>query len=212
MSIKKLLTASVLALGLATGAQADSNFTGFYAGGNLGYGHGNADFNNNKAGTSHEHGDMALAGFLYGLQAGYLYQMGMFVLGAELGWNFGNVDGKITQGDAKYKLERNHAFLLAARLGIVINTWMLYTSLGWQNTGFKAKHSGLTGDDNFSNSKRSNAFLLALGLETVIMQHLMLGLEWAYAFHQKQHFGGAADRFSYRPHTGDAKVRLSYKF
>ncbi|MEM7615950.1 MAG: outer membrane beta-barrel protein [Pseudomonadota bacterium] len=60
------------------------DWTGFYVGGQAGYGFGDVE------GTDFD-------GFLGGLQAGYNYDFGSYVLGAEVDYNFGELD---LDGDA----------------------------------------------------------------------------------------------------------------
>ncbi len=66
---------------VVTPTRADGDWTGFYAGGQLGYGNITSD----GAGLD---GNDAIGG----LHAGYRYDLGRAVLGAELDYNFANID------------------------------------------------------------------------------------------------------------------------
>jgi len=68
---------------LASGAHADEPWSGFYVGGNLGYGkaHANADFA--VLGVPALSGSEDLSGAVYGAQAGYNAQFGKAVIGIE---------------------------------------------------------------------------------------------------------------------------------
>ena len=124
MSFKKTITAMALVLGLATPSIADDgDFTGFYAGGQLGYGSGHVKFDNNEQNNQQRRAHLGLSGFLYGLQAGYMYQLGIMMLGLELAYNNGNVDSVTHNGDEKLKFKRLHTFIAAVRLGVLLNSW-----------------------------------------------------------------------------------------
>lgn len=213
--IKKMIATSAVALGLATSAMAaDTNFSGLYLGGNFGYGAGTAKQDNREAGANHRAADLSMNGVIGGLHTGYQHQFGLFVLGAEAAANLSNNDGSAKEGTVKTSFKRKHAFGLAARAGVVLNEWMTYAKLGWENAKFDYKVSGsTTAANNVSKNKRLNAFVTGLGLETLVAQNMMLGAEWTYTFYKKKSYaaaGDAADKV--KPRIADFKVRLGYKF
>jgi outer membrane immunogenic protein len=82
----------------APAASAAYNWTGFYVGGNAGYGWGKVDNNVNLldtfgglTGTDSLTTSGKLGGWLGGIQAGYNWQTGSMVLGVEADIDFGNI-------------------------------------------------------------------------------------------------------------------------
>ncbi len=73
-----------LALVVAAPAHADERWTGSYLGANAGYGHGKASADFSVAGTPLFSGSERLDGLVGGAQAGYNWQSGALVLGAEV--------------------------------------------------------------------------------------------------------------------------------
>lgn len=214
MSFKTLIATSALALSLATAAIAEGNFTGFYAGANLGYGTGKVDFNNNLAAPASTKADLSVSGMIGGLHGGYQYQIESFVLGAEAALSLSNTEGSVTTSAIKSALKRKNSFILAGRLGYVMNSNLLpYVKLGWDNASFEQKTTGsVTAANNISKSKRINGFVAGLGLDALVGQNFMVGGEWSYTFYSKTTLVGGATNNSSTPRIADFKVRLGYKF
>lgn len=215
MSIKTLIATSAVALTLATGAMADANFTGAYVGGNFGYGAGKTDFNNNVSGTTNNaKTDLGLAGIVGGLHTGYQHQMGMFVLGAEASADLSNTDATSTVAKQKVSLKRKNAFGLAVRAGVAVNSWMMYAKLGWENAKFEAKRNKTTkaATTDYKKSSRKNALVTGLGVETVVANNVMVGVEGTYKLYKKVSVATGNNTDTFKPRVADFKVRLGYKF
>ncbi|NCQ67149.1 MAG: porin family protein [Alphaproteobacteria bacterium] len=191
---------------------ADSNFSGAYVGGNIGYGAGKVKQDDRSNNTS---GDLGVSGVIGGLHTGYQHQFGMFILGAEAAANLSNTEGTTKTDAVKTSFKRKNAFGLAARAGLAVNSWMTYVKLGWETAKFNAKESGNVAPnlaDNYSKNKRLNAFVTGLGFETLVAKNMMIGAEWTYSFYQNKSFVSGADAEKFKPRIGDFKVRLGYKF
>tara|TARA_R110002095_G_scaffold200627_1_gene180978 strand:+ start:1406 stop:2056 length:651 start_codon:yes stop_codon:yes gene_type:complete len=216
MTFKNMIATSAVALAVATSAMADTtNFSGAYIGGNFGYGAGKAEINNREAAPNNSSIDMGMSGVIGGLHTGYQHQFGMFILGAEAAANLSNNDGTSKDAAEKTSFKRKHAFGLAARAGVVINNWMTYVKLGWENAKFDYKVSGNVAPflaDNVSKSKRLNAFVTGLGFETLVAKNMMIGAEWTYSFYQNKTLSAGVVDDKAKPRIGDFKVRLGYKF
>ncbi len=215
MTLKTMIAASAVALTVATGAMADSNFTGAYLGGNVGYGFGSLKVSDDF-GPITTNNDMSLTGFVGGLHGGYQHQLGMFVVGAEASANLSNTKGSgslVVDGAAStfVSVKRKNAFGLAARLGVAVNSWMVYTKLGWENAKFDFSSSETIGavTTDAKANKRVNAFVAGLGFETVVADHVMLGGEWTTSFYKSKKISDDAVK---KLRIGDFKVRLGYKF
>lgn len=96
-------------------APAMPNWTGFYGGVDVGYGHPSAS--NGVSGKS---------GALYGLDVGYLYDFGKWVAGGELGYNGTNMDLNGPTGGGKI----NHLARLELKAGPKFGRAYAYLALG----------------------------------------------------------------------------------
>ncbi len=97
LSIAMVAVISTMAFTQTASAAPPYNWTGFYAGGNAGYGSGNANdamvlegswltdgTGDNVPLTPLGNGQLKINGFVGGIQAGYNYQMGQWLLGIEV--------------------------------------------------------------------------------------------------------------------------------
>ena len=218
MTFKTMIATSAVALAVTTSAMADSNFSGAYLGGNFGYGFGSAKITDSLGPITTDN-DASLKGAIGGLHGGYQHQFGMFVAGAEASANLSNTKGSqslsVAAGGAAanqtISIKRKHAFGLAARLGVALNSWMVYTKLGWENAKFELKASETNAGVTVSGkeNKRSNAFVAGLGFETLVAKHMMVGAEWTTSFYKSKNITDDALK---KLRIGDFKVRLGYKF
>ncbi|WP_108814993.1 outer membrane protein [Loktanella sp. Alg231-35] len=154
-----------------------SDWTGFYAGGQIGYGQLDSD---------------ALAddtdGLTYGVHAGYLYDLGTIVLGAEL-----DVDGTEIEDDAA-DIALDSVARAKLRVGYDAGVWMPYLTAGVA----RATTSGAldeTDDGSFA----------GLGLDYQVSNNIRVGGEVLQ--HQFDDFGGAADI-----DATTASARVSFSF
>ncbi len=213
MTFKTMIATSAVALAVVTSAMADSNFSGAYVGGNIGYGAGKVKKDDRVAAPNNRSTDLGMSGVIGGLHTGYQHQFGMFILGAEAAANLSNTEATDKNGAVKESIKRKNAFGLAARAGLAVNSWMTYVKLGWETAKFNYKVSGnALAANNVSKNKRLNAFVTGLGFETLVAKNMMIGAEWTYSFYQNKSFVAGADADKFKPRIGDFKVRLGYKF
>lgn len=212
MTFKTMIATSAVALAVATSAMADSStHTGFYLGGSLGYGTGKTKFDNKEAGAANVRGDLKMRGPVFGFHTGYQYQMNMFVAGLEAALNLGNTKKDTKIGAVKVTHKRDFAFGIATRLGVAVESWLLYTKLGWENANFNTNVK-LNDFTLYSKNKRSNGFLAGLGVEKLFNNGIMLGGEWTYTQYKKFSMASGNVKDSFKPRIHDFKVRLGYKF
>ena len=216
--MKNILMASAAVLALSSAVQAEGNFQGFYAGVNGGYATAKNEFrieNNNNFAV-----DTSAHGFTGGVQAGYNHQIGNFVVGAEIGFNFGNLTND-------YKFDANHfgstkrknEFLAAARAGYVVNNWMPYIKAGISSAKFDAsatqRNTANNANVNANTSDRRTGFLIGAGVETVIADNFVVGAEWTTVKYKDSAIKAqnATNGFTFSDNrTQEFKVRLGYKF
>jgi len=96
-----------------------SDWTGFYVGGSLGYGR----FNVQQDGDDDE---IDADGYAVGLHAGYMYDLGSVVLGAELSYQIGNFEPDDSTEDADYTSAR-----VLLRAGYDAGSFLPYLTAGY---------------------------------------------------------------------------------
>lgn len=133
-------------------APVSTDWTGFYVGGQLGYG----DVSTNVVGVE---GDGAIGG----VHAGYRHDFGQFVAGAELAYNAANIDLNPTS-----KLES--ATQLKVMGGYDLGSVLVYGTVG-------AVHAKV----NLGGVDRSdNGYLVGLGMDYAINEQWTVGAEFAH--------------------------------
>lgn len=174
--MKKMILALILATTLAgTAAAADIqrgpapyysaaptgsfNWTGPYAGVNLGYDWGKIT-----------NSVLSPSGVAGGLQGGYNWQSGQFVFGAE-------TDLQITGADdtfAPYKFSNPWFGTLRGRGGFAYNNMLIYATLGLAYGGLKGELAGLSED------KTHVGWAAGLGVEVGFMPNWSAKMEYLY--------------------------------
>lgn len=135
-----------------TPTRADGDWGGFYVGGQLGYANvtsGGAELDGNGA--------------IYGVHAGYRYDMGRAVLGAELDYNMSNIDLEDTVGDNTLDSVARLKLMAGADLGRVL----VYV------TGGAAYADATLG----GNSASGNGYFAGVGMDYQLSESLTLGGE-----------------------------------
>ncbi len=108
-----------------------SDWTGFYAGGQLGYGQVEAD-----------ELDGDTDGATYGVHAGYLYDLGSVVLGGEL-----DLDGTNIENDTDGVAELDTVTRAKLRLGYDAGDWLPYVTAGIAQARVSSDVDAIDGDD-----------------------------------------------------------------
>src|SRR6202000_1731518 len=87
-------------------------------------------------GTSHQ-----ATGFLGGLQGGYNYQIGQFVLGVEGDWSWSGMSGASSFGANNFTTDVDWTATLTGRAGIAFDRWLVYAKGGaaWARDRFSTK-------------------------------------------------------------------------
>ncbi|HWL05718.1 MAG TPA: outer membrane protein [Xanthobacteraceae bacterium] len=200
--MKKLLLAGGSLLILATGASAADlprapvaapmqpapvmarvyDWTGFYVGGNIGWGWASASGTNTVGGfpgTISSRGD----GFLGGVQAGYNWQTGNIVFGVETdiqatGGN-GNFSG--AAGPFVYGGEARSEYLgtIRGRLGFAADTWLFYVT-GGAAYGENRISGTIAPGGAFSSRANYWTWTLGAGVETALWDNWTVKAEYLY--------------------------------
>ncbi len=216
--MKKYLLASVAALGLVAAGAASAadlpsrkgpiaapvymppafSWTGFYIGGNAGYGWGNVNAN----GFANV-GD--LDGFVGGGQVGYNYQMGQFVVGLEADLQAADLSSGNNLGLINVKTD--YFGTVRARVGVAFDRFMPYITGGWAYGNVKTSIPGI----GFSSDRsHTGGYAVGAGLEYAVTNNIIAGVEYLYVDLGEKNILGANTKVG--TDFSVVRARLSYKF
>lgn len=198
--MKRLLLASVglVALGVAVPASAADlgvrrgpavapvavapiyNWTGFYIGGHVGWGHAEAttrdDFFGDSFSTDND-------GFLGGGQVGFNYQVGQWVFGVEgqFSWTDIGRDFAVTNGLTTVSLSTdvNWVATVAGRLGIAFGNALIYGKGGVAFMDFSATGC-VTGFGCATRSDTETGWMVGAGIEYGFTPNWSAKIEWNF--------------------------------
>ncbi len=215
----------------APAAMSAYHWSGFYAGGNLGYGRSHADWTNRESAPAATFfdaipGDTAsnsMSGGMGGGQIGYNYQAGRWVFGIEAMLDVSAIKGSqtTTVGAADDQLETDIKALLLAtgRLGYAWDNVMLYGKAGIAAARITASATDdiapTTGAG--SDSKWRSGPTVGLGFEYGITANVSLAIEYDYIHLTSASYqlGGGAGSYLWDVDARDihlAVARLNYRF
>jgi outer membrane immunogenic protein len=164
-------------------------WTGFYVGVNAGYAR---SWNKTTDVDYYDYGgtkEFSKSGFTGGAQAGYNWQMGALVLGAETDINFlGNKSSEVGKYDS-FRSDARYFGTVRARAGVAVDRALIYvtgglaygnTRNGWgyyrDNGG--TYYSGWT--DSFTSNKTRIGFAVGAGVEYALTQNWTVKVEGLY--------------------------------
>lgn len=140
------------------------SWTGFYAGGLVGYGWGEAETDN---------GNFDADGFSGGLFAGYNYQLGSnVVVGVEADGTYGNQEG--SGGTPDTSVENDWNGTVRGRLGYAIDRFMVYGTGGLAVGRVEASEGGT------SDSNTAIGWTAGGGVETALTDRVIGRVEYRY--------------------------------
>ncbi|MGO9134036.1 MAG: outer membrane protein [Methylovirgula sp.] len=184
-------------------------WTGFYAGANAGLNFGQFS----EGGTGYFNN--ALGG-LYGLTAGYNYQSGPLVVGAEADIAFGSVNGTSwpmsgvhgsgnVQGDGTIR----------ARFGYALDRALIYITGGYAGANMKGSVVDTAGLPNVfaSQSNYLNGFVIGGGLEFAVTNNVSLKGEYLFKdFGSTNYFNGTRDSITSGISYSTLRAGINYHF
>jgi len=153
------------------------NWTGFYAGGNLGGGWTDATLTDNLTAMSV---GVPASGFVGGGQLGFNYQLGGFVVGAEWMFDGTALRSSHTAGALSGSASTDWVTTLAARFGWAADNWLFYAKAGG---GWAQTHATLTNAITglqATGSGASPGWLLGAGIEYGITRNWTTKIEYDY--------------------------------
>ena len=171
---------------------ADTNWTGFYVGGHVGYGSAKATADFSAFGVPLLSGSETLDGAVYGAQAGYNYQIGRVVLGAEAdimgtSQKASNTRICVTLVCGLAVTETSDDSIpwlgtLRLRGGFAIDRFLIYATGGAGYGAFKSTQTltTLLGSLTTSTSDQRLAWVAGAGIEAAITKNWSVKLEYLY--------------------------------
>jgi outer membrane immunogenic protein len=171
---------------VGNGPVAVFNWTGFYVGGQVGYGWGNDPLDHTGIFFSNATGVTHPKGFIGGGQIGYNWQSGVWVIGVEASLAGAGLRDKITspppfvQDDWSARI--SSIATATARLGYAMGAWLPYIKGGYAGGRAKSRLecSTCAPVQSAEDSAWHNGWTLGTGIEYMLNQNWTIGLEYAY--------------------------------
>jgi len=212
------------------------NWTGFYIGGNVGYGGGRANYLNTVNTTFF--GDVAgppgfshdTDGFIAGGQIGYNWQTGNFVFGLEAMFDYSDIRGSVNPlrggppplgQDDNFETRIRSLFLGTARIGYAMNNWLLYAKGGYAGGDVRVSVIDVVGVNQGAGSASDwrHGWTVGGGVEYGITPNWTVAVEYNYVRLESASYelGGTAAPllYTFSVDTRDTHLvtgRLNYKF
>jgi outer membrane immunogenic protein len=151
------------------------NWTGFYAGINVGYGFGESTWSL-PPGTT-----MEPTGFLVGGTVGYNWQAGAIVYGVEADWAWSNVSGSVTCAlVATCTTSSDWLATFRGRVGYAFDRWLPYATLGGAYGNVKATTSIPILGLSTASEQTQLGWTAGIGIEYAMMGNWTAKLEYLY--------------------------------
>jgi len=190
-------------------------WTGFYAGVNAGYGW--------STGTSRYYdpafgyvGSNSNGGFVGGAQAGYNYQMGMFVLGAEADLQYAAVGNKGSSYNAQYYSGNSDGYYgtLRARVGFAFDRALIFGTGGFAYGDIGGNNAFDPAIGRHRGNSTNGGWTLGGGVEYAVTNNIVAKVEGSYVnLDTRDNYavnGVQGDRRD--TEFGVVKAGLNYKF
>jgi outer membrane immunogenic protein len=172
------------------------DWSGFYIGGNLGWGYTSAESTHSAANAltvdlqiiDSENYTQSSSYVTGGVQAGLQRQWGRMVAGVEVGYTAVRFDTTElapevggTTADLSRSIKVSDIFTLTGRLGYAYEQWLAYAKGGWANADVTASYNqASTGAVLTSASGRQNGWTAGVGVDYAIHPNLFVGVEYNY--------------------------------
>lgn len=178
------------------------NWTGFYAGANLG-----ADWLRSSVDASGTNSKFTPASLIGGLQAGYNFQTGPWVIGAEADVDYGRASKTSLVGTDYVKSEKNWAGTVRARGGYAFDRLLVFGTAGLAWANFKLEDTP-AGSQTYTKNQTRAGWTVGAGAEYAVAQNISVKGEYLYADY------GHADVGASRQNLTDHMLRVgvNYKF
>lgn len=233
---KYLIAASVLALSVATGANAADivrpqpvtpvytapafSWTGFYVGGQIGWAWADTDVSGVVANHTFAPDP---DGFMGGIYLGYNFNFGNnFVAGIETDFAWSDIDasetvlGTLITPDVSVNVKQKWEGATRVRLGYDADRFLPYIAGGVAYTKVKTSVNAI---DNLGNvaslgtgDKTLVGWTVGAGVDYAVTDNLLLRLEYRYSDFGDKDYSVEGGKFNTDYKTNDVRVGVAYKF
>ena len=197
------------------------SWTGFYLGGDVGYGWGRSSgTGTDSAGLGLTPYDYDTNGVIGGGFLGYNYQINQFVVGVEADWQVADLKGNsgsfiASGGPYTFSTNVNNYGSLRGRLGYAVDRWLVFATGGWA-WGYASTSFAFTGTPPFStNSGNRSGWTGGGGVEYAITNNWLARLEYRYTDLGSRAYvdvpNNSADNGN-RITVNDVRLGVAYKF
>jgi outer membrane immunogenic protein len=188
-------------------AAAFFDWSGIYIGGHIGYGYAEADI----AGLGTQVLRLESEGFLGGAQGGWNYQMGRFVLGAELDFSFADINSNNSNvTNTLGNVSSNTPWIATAttRLGYTWDRFLVYGKVGAAFAQFDYNI------DNLTASETRVGFTVGTGLEWAVSGNWSAKAEYNYLDFGRSsvNFDGSTVSLDIDQRISVIKAGVNYRF
>lgn len=214
-----LLASSALALAAHSASAADMarpvykapppavvaayNWSGFYAGGHLGYGWGGGDIGDSTGALVTQNAD----GFLGGVQVGYNWQVDRWVFGIEGDWSWSNGKADGVAYGIPFETRNNWYAMATGRLGYAWDTTLWYVKGGaaWVDSELNVPGFGST-------SGNRTGWTIGTGFEWAFAPQWSTKIEYNYLDFGNKTYANTLGVYNVDSHAHLLKVGLNYHF
>jgi outer membrane immunogenic protein len=203
-------------------ARSYFSWTGFYIGGNLGYGWGSSSSRNLPDSGNGDAFDGASGfavqphGWMGGLSAGYNWQFDGFVFGLEGDLGYLGAEDSQESASAFTDAEYGGYGTLTARIGYAEDRWLFYGKGGLafadiKNTAGALDDGDVVPSDFTSRQDVQTGWALGLGVEYAFQRDLSMKIEYLHMDFGEERSGNFdGDRFRHENDIDTIKVGLNY--
>ncbi len=154
------------------------NWSGFYAGANLGGGVGRESFSATMPGLMTTTSD-EIKGFVGGGQGGFNWQFGPWVAGVEGDLQFAHQQNSVIVSGIQFINSMTYFSTLRGRFGYALDEWLFYVTAGGGYAGYQATYN-LAGLGGFSETQGLPLLAVGAGIETQVWDRWTGRLEYLY--------------------------------
>ena len=204
-------------------------WTGFYVGANAGYAFGSYKTTGYNIVAILPGRQPHTSGGLFGAQAGYNYQIGQVVIGAEADFDFANVKGSYAQAvlgnpnalNVSGKL--NNIGTLKARLGYAFNNVLVFATGGYAFGSMKSAYTlSIPAPPIVSSgsaTKTVSGYTFGAGVEYALTNNWIIKADYQFISFGNKNFNGgnvpvinSAAASNFKSVTNEIRLGVNYKF
>jgi opacity protein-like surface antigen len=182
-----------------------ADWSGFYAGGQLGFGNAIMDITDGEQSAEFAEG----SGALYGVHAGYMHDFGRLVVGGELDWDFGSVGLDLNPAFDTGSLGSIDSIGRAKlRVGYDAGRFLPYVTAGLARASFSYDAEGADGviDDT------ATGRFIGVGAAYAVNDRFTIGLEALRHDFNGPGVSGETDGLELETEVTTVSLRASYRF